>query len=346
MSSAKKALKGASRIGKKVGKQAIRASKGVLTAGLSETKGGRRLLAKAAAPVLGTAGFVIGGPAGAALGAALGTRLSQGQNADWKRVLRSGAIGFGAGAGVGAGVGGLKALAGKGLSSIAGMGKGSLSMLASGAKSFLGGGMPGGGSGEGGGSMIGDLAGLYGGFQSYRGSERALDDLAALEDQQRNLISQQTDLAGLDPAVADRMKNQARQDLRAAQAERGIYESGVAAAQEAELMPQIDQQQRAWQLQQLAGISPQYQPLMQSALARAGMYGSGADVGSMLAGGGSGGGNSILERLAGGVGGGLESLWDKGKDFLGGLFGGDDNVSSYSGPLLSGSSRLVSGFFN
>jgi hypothetical protein len=158
----------------------------------------------------------------------------------------------------------------------------------------------------------GNLAGLYGAYQGYKGQEGALSDLAGLESKYGRNIERQEGLAGLDPRVAAQMKHQAVQDLRGAQAERGIFESGVAAKQEAELMPQIDQAQRAWQLQQLAAINPQYALPMETSMRRAGMYDTGAEAGGILAGGDSGGGGFDLASLAG-------KAWDWGS----GLFGGN-----------------------
>ena len=286
------------------------------------SKGTRSFLRKAAAPVLATGGFLIGGPAGAAAGAALGTRLSQvNRDVNWKRVARSGAIGLAAGAGASFAMqGGLGALAegakagatkaGSWLAAHPGTAvKGAMTL----GKMALGGG--GGQPGAGGGTLQG-MAGLYGAYQGMKGQEGALDDVNRFEGGSEALIRRQTELAGLDPVVAAQMKHQASQDLRASQAERGIFESGVAAKQEAELMPQIDQQQRAWQLQQLAAIQPQYTPLMESAYKRAGMYGTGEDAGGALAGlDGGGRGSDLLAGLAG-------KAWDTGKDWLSGLWGG------------------------
>jgi hypothetical protein len=126
------------------------------------------------------------------------------------------------------------------------------------------------------------------------------------------------------------MKHQAQQELRGAQAERGIYESGVAAAQEAELMPRIDQEQRAWQLNQLAAISPQYTPLMESGMRRAGQFGTGEGMGealgNLVGGGGEGGGGGSLFDLAG-------QAWTKGSDWLSNLWGGSNGFGGTEEPM-------------
>jgi hypothetical protein len=304
-------------------KRAARVGKAVVTGGLSETKVGKQL-GKGALQV-GRKAYAATAPFNPMLmGAGLflqpeqlgikskssqglfdisqkGTRIAAGLAG---AALTGGALAGGAG-GVAGGAGGF-GLPGLGtIGKMAGLGKTALGMLA-------------GGGGEGGGGPLENLAGLFGAFQGYRGQEKALSDLARLESEQGALLGRQKELAGLDPMVAAQMKNQARQDIRAAQSERGIYQSGVGARQEAEIMPQIDQAQRAWQLQQLAAITGQYQPLMASAGTRAGMFGSGADFGSMLAGGeGGGGGFDMLSNLAG-------KAWGAGKDWFSGLFGGEE----------------------
>lgn len=214
--------------------------------------------------------------------------------------LAAGALGAGALAG-GASAVGAGGMGGGGFSGLlTGAAK---SLLPGMAKQFLGGGQ--------GGGDLSSLAGLYGAYQGYKGQEGALSDLAGMESRYTGLLSKQEQLAGLDPNVAAQMKRQAQQGLRAAQAERGIYESGVSAAQEAELMPRIEQSQRSWQLQQLAGITPQYGIPMESAGRRAGMFGTGQEAGQALAGMG-GGGSDILSGLAGKAWGGLSGLFGGG----------------------------------
>ena len=69
-----------------------------------------------------------------------------------------------------------------------------------------------------------------------------------------------------------------REQVRAGQAERGIFSSGVAGAQEAEIMPQIEQSFRQQQANAILGIAGAYDPLISSQAA------------SMAGGGGGGGG--------------------------------------------------------
>jgi len=233
----------------------------------------------------------------------------------YTRAQRLQRIATGAVAGIAGGMAAAPAFAGMG-GSLAGMlpttaggwlGAGMKGLsLAKGAMGLLGGGA--------GGGDLSSMAGLYGAYQGYKGQEGALSDLAEQESRYGGNIARQEELAGLDPRVAAQMKRQAVQGLRGAQAERGIYESGVSAAQEAELMPQIEQSQRAWQLQQLAAINPQYQTLMETSMRRAGMYGTGEEAGAALAGGEEGGGGFDLASLAG-------KAWDWGS----GLFGGNED---------------------
>ena len=304
-----KLKKGISRVVKKVGKTASKVAK---------VAGKPLLLAAGGLPAITTAlnvlqpkqalGNVLGGKSGVAniwdkaqQATRIGTALAVG-----------GAAGVGplAGGGTTAGVGGLTGLAGKMLPGMSG--------------------------GSGGGTSLGDLAGIYGAYQGYKGSEAAQEDISRYEGSVESNIKRQEELAGLDPAVAARMKHEASQELRGAQAERGIFESGVAAKQEAELMPQIEQQQKAWQLQQLAGISGQYSPLMESAGRRAGTYQDMAGgFGQALAGsgGGGGGGGFDLAGLAGQAWGGIKGLFgggDQGYD-LGDVSGGTTMTGGLSG---------------
>src|SRR3990172_748852 len=283
---------GVARVGARIGK-------GILTGGLSEAvkhKTGRRLVGQAAVGAGTILGGVFGGPLGAGAGGAAGQLFADKYLKDrsWKQAagsaLKTGALAGGGWALAGAApamLSGTAQAAGGAASSLGGMlpttaggwlsAGGKALSLGKGALGMLGGG---GGAGGGGG-----LAGLYGAYQGYKGQEGALSDLAGLESRYGGLLGRQEELAGLDPAVAAQMQRRAQQSLRGAQAERGIYESGVAAAQEAELMPQIEQSQKAWQLQQLAGITPQYGLPMESAFRRAGMYGTGQEAGAALAGG-------------------------------------------------------------
>lgn len=307
----KRARKAVSRVGKAVGRTVKSTGVGKITRPLGRTA---RSVYAATAPLLGAGMFLQPEQLG------IKSQRNRGLfdiSQKGSRIV-AGAIGAGLTAGALApgvagmigSAGGLGGFLGKGA---AFLGKGALSMLAGG-----------GGQGGGGGLDLGGLAGLYGAYQGERGQRAALGQVQESERQAQQMIQRQAQLAGLDPAVAEQMKRQAQQDLRAAQSERGIYESGVAARQEAQLMPQIEQSQRAWQLQQLAGITGQYTPLMTSRLGRAQMYGSGEPFGAALANmGGGGGGGDLLSNLAG-----------KGVDWLGGLFGnqgfsGTEDASSY-----------------
>jgi len=80
-----------------------------------------------------------------------------------------------------------------------------------------------------------------------------------------------------------------REQFRAGQAERGIFSSGVAAGQEGEVMPQIEQRLREAQVRQLLDIAGGYDPILASQASR-------------VAGGGGGGAGGIM------MGMGMEGL--------------------------------------
>jgi len=300
-----------------------RAAKTVSTGGLSEAvkhKTGRKLVGQAAPVVGGVVGGIFGGAAGAGLGAGLGSAFTNKYLKDksWKDSLVKGAI---TGASVYGGASALSGIAGAmggaggaaaGAGSAGATGAGASTAGAAGAASAGGTGTLGALGGMGkvagiagkamkGASLLKTGVSLYGGYQGMKGSAAAQEDMNRYESGVEGLLRRQEALAGLDPAVAAAMTRRAQQNLRGAQAARGIYSSGVAAAQEAELMPMIEQQQRAWQLQQLAGISGQYTPLMESAGRRGDVYqGMAGEFGESLADGGS-----ALWDLAGKVGGGI-----------------------------------------
>jgi len=79
-----------------------------------------------------------------------------------------------------------------------------------------------------------------------------------------------------------------REQVRAGQAERGIFSSGVAGAQEAEIMPQIEQSFRQQQANAILGIAGAYDPLISSQAAS--MAGGGGGGREPRRGGGGGGG--------------------------------------------------------
>jgi len=251
---------------------------------------------KKAAPVLGgIGGFMLGGPAGAALGAGLGTGAARGFKGTGigTRMLKGGLAGFGAGTGL-AGLGGLMggtlgtslssggALGlpfGNPLGTLFGGGLSNAGLAAKGLGSFgstFGGG--GGGNmlstllGQGGLMGTGGLPGIASMVLGTQGQSQALGRLGQLQDMQLSSIGEARNLAGLSPEARKSLMNQYREQLRAGQAERGIYQSDVSAAQEAELMPMIEQRLRDQQVQQLLGISGAYNPLIQSQAQLAGMY--------------------------------------------------------------------------
>ena len=123
----------------------------------------------------------------------------------------------------------------------------------------------GGAAPQGGGSLFGGLGGplmlgsLITNFLAQREQAKALERLMG---QQESLIAEQRQLAGTPEEAQREMLRQAREAIRGAQAQRGIFTSGVAAAQEAQLLPLIQAQLQRQRLADLAAISTQLNPLV------------------------------------------------------------------------------------
>src|SRR3972149_4240729 len=88
-----------------------------------------------------------------------------------------------------------------------------------------------------------------------------------------------------------------KEQFRAGQAERGLFSSGVSAAQEGEVMPQMEQRLRDAQVRQLLDVAQGYDPILSSQAAR--MAGGGGGMGGEMMGMG-------MEKLVAGKG---EDWW-------------------------------------
>jgi len=241
-------------------------------------------------------GFLTGGPMGAIMGGATGLKgalQKGGQPVTFGNLFKSAGMGALGGLGSSAlmGAGGMFGIPGGGLSSMLGLGgqTGLLGGLGSGLAGMLGMGgggaggaglgLFGGGAGAGGGlgSMLGlgGGAGGGGGFLStllgagglpqlastvlgYGGARRQERRESETGDIQRSLLGQGRELAELSPEARKAMLARAKESIRASQAERGIFTSGVGAAAEAEQLPLIEAQLNQLALQNLINISGAY----------------------------------------------------------------------------------------
>lgn len=279
---------------------------------LHDTEIGRKL----AAPLLGTAGFMLGGPAGAMLGAGLGSKMSgQGWGHAIGTGLKGGALASLAGAGLGAsgmgslgssfslpGMGGagmgnmtagqLTGLSGM-LNHIPGIGSslanltGGLGNLAGGG-TFAGGMIPGTsflGMGSGGGSSLPGMAAsslfsgggmnpfsLLGGYLGYRGSQDATNQASNLADKGTGYLDRAGQLAEIDPAALTAQEARAKDTLRGAQADRGIFNSGVGARQEAEVMPMVNANLQQLAFQNAMQMGQAYNPMIAAYMGNAGSF--------------------------------------------------------------------------
>jgi len=231
-------------------------------------------------------GFLMGGPLGALAGGVMGGMQKGGLN--FRTALKAGGMGALGGLGTSAllGAGGLSGVPGLGMLSGGGVGSslfgGGIAGAGQGAggvfSSLMGGGGTGGGTGGGGflSSMMGNVlgggrnGGVLGGINPLQlagmltgipGARQESRRTSQIQDVQMGLLGQGKELAGISPEARARMLAQAKEGIRASQAERGIYESGVSAAQESELMPMIEQRIREQQLQQILGITGGYSNL-------------------------------------------------------------------------------------
>ena len=88
--------------------------------------------------------------------------------------------------------------------------------------------------------------------------------LGQFQDVQSSLLGQAQGLAGLSPEAQRLMMQRSKEGIRSAQAERGIFDSGVGAQFEAESLPLIEQQLRQQQFNAMMGLAQGYNPLLQS----------------------------------------------------------------------------------
>lgn len=103
--------------------------------------------------------------------------------------------------------------------------------------------------------LIGAGLGLGGGLLQYQQQRKAQKRLSQLQDQQLSAIGQARQaLTGPLSAGQQGLLNRQLEQVRAGQAQRGIFESGVAAGQEAELSPILEHQLRQQQYNALLGI--------------------------------------------------------------------------------------------
>ncbi len=233
--------------------------KGALTFGTALKAGGKGLLGGLGATAAG--GLLAGGrqafmspgdPSGllsAGLGAATGG-LGTG----------AGAIGA-AGAGARAGGGFFGGLAGLGRQAMGG-----IRGLFGGAGQTA--------AGQAGGGILGGISPLQlaGGVMGHLGQQKQLRAAGALEEEQLGLLREGREIAGISPEARKLMAERAKEQLRGAQAERGIFQSGVSAAQEAELLPLIEAQMQQQQIANIGSLVGGFNPLVQGRLGMAGAF--------------------------------------------------------------------------
>lgn len=129
---------------------------------------------------------------------------------------------------------------------------------------LLGGGQAGGGGflpyliGQGG--IPGLTSTILGSLQQRKAGQR----LGQLQDIQLAALGQARELGGITPEAQRLMMQRALEGIRSAQAERGIFESGVGAQLEAETLPLIEQQLRQQQMAAMLGLAQGFNPLLQS----------------------------------------------------------------------------------
>ncbi len=106
------------------------------------------------------------------------------------------------------------------------------------------------------GPALGIGLGVGGGLMQMNAQRQAQRRMSQMQDQQMAALGQARQAAtGPLSAAQQDLLNRQREQLRGAQASRGIFESGVAAGQEGELMPQIENQFRQQQMNAMLGLA-------------------------------------------------------------------------------------------
>lgn len=111
----------------------------------------------------------------------------------------------------------------------------------------------------GGGQTFGNSGSMGGGMYSGGFDPNSPQSL------QLDMIRKQMDSAGVSPEAQSFQRNQALQGIRGAQADRGMFNSGLGMQQESLLMPQIDQQFQQQRFSNLGSLYSQLNPMSQMA---------------------------------------------------------------------------------
>lgn len=108
--------------------------------------------------------------------------------------------------------------------------------------------------------LLGGLAGsLLPSLLTFNTQRQQMKNQNRLLDEQRAMIGQAREKAGISDKARAEMLRRSQEALRSAQASRGIFESGVGAAQEAEQRPMWEQQMNDYAMNQYLKLAQAYQ---------------------------------------------------------------------------------------
>lgn len=128
--------------------------------------------------------------------------------------------------------------------------------------------------------LMGMALGVGGGLMQMNQQRKAQQNMNRTIDTQRSLMGQANQaMTGPLSAGQQQMLGNQREQLRASQAMRGLFDTGVSAQMEAQTMPMLEDQLRQQQMQAFLAQAQGYNPMLQ---AQGGMVSPGGPAGAFM----------------------------------------------------------------